>query len=107
MALRCTLGAVGVVPRRLGLTVLKTKRSMCTGGDEMLYEEDRQKQDIKSVAFYDEQGHQRHYFYYVDLLVRGAAACMLITVCEVLCVPAGSPILGGYAAEKYCNITQE
>ena len=45
----------------------------CFGGDELQYEEQRQLQDVKSAAFYEEQGQARRYFYYVDLLVRVSA----------------------------------
>ena len=49
-----------------------------TGGDEMLYEEERQKQDIKSMQFYDNEAKDRRYFYYVDLLVRKSSLLKLI-----------------------------
>ena len=45
-------------------------RLFCSADDELKYEEERQQGDIKSPAFYEEQGAQRRYFYYVDLLVR-------------------------------------
>ena len=53
----------------------------CSGqvGDELVYEEQRQKADIKSNEFYEAEGHKRHYFYYVDLLVRPSLRCKIRT----------------------------
>ncbi len=56
---------------------------LCTQADELIYEEDRQKLDIKGPDFYDREGQKRKYFYYVDLLVRFEAAGAMHTTCRI------------------------
>jgi len=85
---------------------LASQQAFCTNvEDEVLYEEDRQKSDIKSQDFYDAEGQVRNYFYYVDLLVSFAHFLQKLHI--LLCPAAGPLIPGGHLTEEHCDIIEE